>query len=218
MKKTFFVLSTIALMSACSSVKKTAIVPTTSKSDFEDTYTIIWNGKSEAYRYIDGEYKRDETYDYVFNVVQKRYDNVWKSTKTLHRNHPDYDFRGGQRSQTMYFQLNYAMNDDNLSSTLNSSLGSGKGTSDIEFRNQTLIIQLDTDNPYYNISKYTPFNRMKITQQYKYEEGLLLEIVELYKEDKNGKVTPFSKMEETAVFYIKGKLDKAPTIFNYVRE
>ena len=163
--------------------------------------------------YVDGQYVRNETYDYVFNVVQKRYDTQWKSTKTLHRNHPNYDYRGGQRSQTMYFEINYELtNKLQLSTTLNTSLGNGFGTSDIEFRKQSLTIDLNQKNPYYNISKYTPFNKMRITQHYKYEEGLLTETVELYKE-KDGKITPFSKMEETAVFYVKGKLDKAPTTF-----
>jgi hypothetical protein len=211
--KAIFTIGVITLMSACDSIKKTAIVPITPKSDFEDTYTIIWNGKSEAYRFIDGQYVRDETYDYIFTVVQKRYDRQWKSTKTLHRNHPGYDFRGGQRSQAMYFEVAYSLNEENkLSSTLYTSLGNGKGISDIEFRNQSLIIDLNTDNPYYNISKYTPFNKMKITQRYNYEEGVLMETVELYKE-KDGKITPFSKIEEQAVFYVKGKLDKAPTTF-----
>lgn len=214
MKKIIFAIGVVALMSACSSTKKVAIVPTTPKSQFEDTYTIVWNGKSEAYMFLDGQYVRNESYDYVFNVVQKRYDNKWKSTKTLHRNHPDYDFRGGQRSQTMYFEIDYALFGEgiNLKSTLHTSLGDGNGYSDLEFREQNFTIDLNQNNPYYNISKYTPFNKMKITQHYKYEEGLLTETVELYKE-KDGKITPFSKMEETAVFYIKGKLDKAPTIF-----
>lgn len=202
-------------MSACSTVNKTAIVPITPKLEFEDAaYTIIWNGKSEAYMYVDGQYVRNETYDYVFNVIQKRYDNTWKSTKTLHRNHPNYDYRGGQRSQTMYFEINYSQFEKQvkLKSTLHTSLGEGNGFSDLEFREQNLIIDLNQNNPYYNISKYTPFNKMKITQHYNYEEGVLTETVELYKE-KDGKITPFSKMEETAVFYIKGKLDKAPTTF-----
>jgi len=213
MKKLIFTISAVALLSACSTVNKTAIVPTTPKSAFEDTYTIVWNGKSEAYIYVNGAYVRNETYDYVFNVIQKRYDNEWKSTKTLHRNHPNYDFRGGQRSQTMYFEVIYAMSGNNmLASTLKTSLGNGTGTSDMEFRKQSLVIDLNQKNPYYNISKYTPFNKMKITQNYNYEEGVLTETVELYKE-KNGNITPFSKMEETAYFYIKGKLDNAPTTF-----
>lgn len=215
MKKIVFALSALALMSACSTVNKTAIVPITPKLVFEDAaYTIIWNGKSEAYMYVDGQYVRNETYDYVFNVIQKRYDNTWKSTKTLHRNHPNYDYRGGQRSQTMYFEINYSQFEKQvkLKSTLHTSLGEGSGFSDLEFREQNLIIDLNQNNPYYNISKYTPFNKMKITQHYNYEEGVLTETVELYKE-KDGKITPFSKMEETAVFYIKGKLDKAPTTF-----
>lgn len=203
----------IVLMSACNLTQKTAIVPTIANSDFEDTYTIIWNGKSEAYIYAGGKYVRNETYDYVFNVVQKRYDNKWKSTKTLHRNHPEYDFRGGQRSQTMYFEIDYFKNGESKAGLiLNTSLGEGKGVTDMEFREQVLIIQLNQNNPYYNISKHTPFNKMKITQHYKYEEGLLTETVELYKE-KNGKITPFSKMEETAVFYIREKINKAPTTF-----
>jgi hypothetical protein len=215
MKKIIFAISAVALMSACSTVNKTAIVPITPKLEFEDAaYTIIWNGKSEAYMYVDGQYVRNETYDYVFNVIQKRYDNTWKSTKTLHRNHPNYDYRGGQRSQTMYFEINYSQFEKQvkLKSTLHTSLGEGNGFSDLEFREQNLIIDLNQNNPYYNISKYTPFNKMKITQHYNYEEGVLTETVELYKE-KDGKITPFSKMEETAVFYIKGKLDKAPTTF-----
>lgn len=217
MKKIIFALGTVALLSACSSIQKTAIVPTNPKTDFEDTYTIIWNGKSEAYMYENGEYVRNETYDYVFSVIQKRYDNVWKSTKTLHRNHPNYDYRGGQRSQTMYFRVTYAMNmDSTLSSKFHTSLGEGKGTSDIEFRKQNLVIDLNQKNPYYNISKFTPFNKMKITQNYNYEEGILTETVELYKE-KDGKITPFSKMEETAYFYVKGKLDKAPSKFQYTK-
>ncbi|CAG5087762.1 hypothetical protein [Parvicella tangerina] len=212
MKRIFIAISAIALISACSTVNKTAIVPITPKSDFEDTYTIIWNGKSEAYFYEDGQYVRNETYDYVFNVIQKRYDKTWKSIKTLHRNHPNYDYRGGQRSQTMYFEVDYSLNGEKLTSTFNTSLGTGKGISDLEYREQLLTIDLKQKNPYYNISKYTPFNKMKITQNYNYEEGLLTEIVELYKE-KDGKITPFSKMKETAVFYVKGKLDKAPTSF-----
>jgi hypothetical protein len=215
MKKIIFAISAVALMSACSTVNKTAIVPITPKLEFEDAaYTIIWNGKSEAYMYVDGQYVRNETYDYVFNVIQKRYDNTWKSTKTLHRNHPNYDYRGGQRSQTMYFEINYSQFEKQvkLKSTLHTSLGEGNGFSDLEFREQNLIIDLNQNNPYYNISKYTPFNKMKITQHYNYEEGVLTETVELYKE-KDGKITPFSKMEDTAVFYIKGKLDKAPTTF-----
>lgn len=210
--KAIFAFGVVALMSACSTVNKTAIVPITQKSNFEDTYTIIWNGKSEAYRFINGQYVRDETYDYVFNVIQKRYDNQWKSTKTLHRNHPNYDFKGGERSQSMYFELNFTQSENVVKTQLNTSLGNGSGVSDYEFREQMFEIKLLPKISYYNISKYAPYNKIKITQHYKYEEGVLLETVELFKEI-NGKIVPFMKNEETATFYLKNKLDKAPTTF-----
>lgn len=205
-------IGTLIIISACGSSSKIAIVPLSSHTEYEDTYTIIWNGKSEAYLYIDGQYVRNEPYDYVFNVTQKRYDNIWKSTKTLHRNHPEYDFRGGPRSQTMYFEIAYSSSSDGLSTVLKTSLGDGSGSSDLEFREQSLIIDLNQNNSYYNIGKFTPFNKMKITQHYMYEDGKLMETVELYKEE-NGVITPFAKMEEMATFYVRGKLDKAPTTF-----
>jgi hypothetical protein len=205
-------IGTLALMNACGSAKKTAIMPSASKIEFEDTFTIIWNGKSEAYRYVKGEYVRDDTYDYTFNVIQKRYATQWKSTKTLHRNHPDYNFKAGQRSQSMYFELNFTLEANALISQLKTSLGSGKGKSDIEFREQNFVLDLDKKNAYYNISPMAPYNKIKISQHYNYEAGELLETVELYKEA-NGKITPFMKNEECATFYIKGKLDKAPTTF-----
>ncbi|HRG27439.1 MAG TPA: hypothetical protein PLJ00_06090 [Chitinophagales bacterium] len=212
MKKLIIFPAIILLLSSCQSFNEIAIVPTTPENDFEDTYTIIWNGKSEAYRYIDGEYKRDETYDYVFNVIQKRYDKQWKSTKTLHRNHPDYDFNAGERSQSMYFELNYTAAVSGLTTILNTSLGNGTGVSDREFREQILEIQLLPSISYYNISKYAPYNRIKITQHYQYETGVLLETVELYQDD-DGKITPFMKNEERATFYVKGTFNGPPTSF-----
>ncbi len=212
MKKVILAISVITLMSACSTASKTAIVPLAQKVNFEDTYTIIWNGKSEAFRFKNGAYERDETYDYTFNVIQKRYENNWKSTKTLHRNHPNYNFKAGQRSQSMYFELNFSLKEDAIKTLLNTSLGNGNGITDTEFRAQSFVIDLFPKVKYYNISKLAPYNKIKITQHYKYEEGVLLETVELYKEV-NGKITPFMKNEETATFYLKGKLNNAPTTF-----
>ena len=63
-----------------------------------------------------------------------------------------------------------------------------------------------------NAGKFIPYNKFRITQNYNYEEGVLTETVELIKE-KDGKETPFMKNEETALIYIKSKLDKAPATF-----
>ncbi len=212
MKKILILFILVTSITGCK-LSQQAIVPISPDISVDDAYTIIWYGKSEAYIFVDGEYVRNPPYDYVFNVVQKRYDNMWKSTKTLHRNHPDYDFRGGQRSQAMYFEIKYLASDNVLKSVLTTSLGNGVGTSDNEFREQSLILDLSQKNAYYNINNHTPFNKMKITQHYNYEAGILLETVELYKEEK-GVITPFAKMEETAMFYVQDKLEKAPTFYN----
>lgn len=146
-------------------------------------------------------------YDYQFDVVQKRYDNHWKSVKSLHRIHPDYDGKAGERDQTMYFEVAYKnLIDGKVQATINSSLGNGTGTTDTEFRKSELTMYVP------NASKFMPYNKFRITQHYDYEKGVLTETVELIKE-KDGIETPFMKNEETALIFIKSKLDKAPTTF-----
>jgi hypothetical protein len=196
---------TAILLTSCSSTKKITI-PVDSKVSFEDTYTIIWNGYSKAYVYKDGNWLRAETFDYYFDVIQKRYGKEWKSVKSLHRIHPDYNGKAGQRDQTMYFGLAYTKPDGTIRSAINSSLGNGYGTTDTEFRNAQLEFELKDANA------FVPYNKIRIKQNYDYENGKLTEVVELLKV-KNGKETPFMKNEEEAYFYIKGKLDKAPTKF-----
>ncbi|MEI6434348.1 MAG: hypothetical protein WCP32_05845 [Bacteroidota bacterium] len=207
MKKRLFLISaTVLLWMSNFVVAQKVIIPLTSQITVDDTYTIIWNGTSTAYRYVDEKWERAADYDYIFNVVQKRYENQWKSIKTLHRLHPDYDGKAGQRDQTMYFELNYSARNDSVISVLNSSLGQGNGFTDKEFRNQTLEFKVE------NISKFAPYDHIRITQEYKYEQGVLEETVFLFKK-KDGKEIPFMKNEERASFYMKGKLDKAPTTF-----
>jgi hypothetical protein len=194
-------------LTGCLGQKKQAAIPLSPTVQIEDTYTIIWNGVSLAYRYNNGAWERDARYDYIFNVIQKRYDNNWKSIKNLHRIHPDYDGKAGDRDQTMYFELAYNnLKDDKVVTVIKSSLGDGVGTSDKEFRDQELILYIK------NASMFSPYNKIKITQKYNYEEGKLTETVLLSKE-KEGKETLFMKNEETAYFYIKGKLNGAPTVF-----
>jgi hypothetical protein len=208
MKKIWMFLSTIAFLwlSGCG-VTKNAIIPLSSKLTIEDTYTIIWNGTSEAYRFTNDKWERDESYDYQFDVIQKRYDNQWKSIKSLHRRNPNYDGKAGDRDQTMYFELKYSLKDQKIISELTSSLGNGTGITDKEFRNQTLDFNVD------GISKYAPYDHFRITQEYKYEQGVLEETVFLYKL-KDGKEIPFMKNLERAYFYMKGNLNSAPTTFN----
>lgn len=208
MKKIIFA-SCIAcsiLLLGCNTSRKLTI-PYADSLELDDTYTIIWNGISKAYRYTNGQWERAENYDYQFDVVQKRYENHWKSVKSLHRIHPDYDGKAGDRDQTMYFDVVYEqLKNDSVHAILNTSLGKGTGTTDIEFRNSSLTINVA------DASSFMPYNMFRITQKYDYEKGVLTETVELIKEN-DGIEVPFMKNEETAFIFVKQKLDKAPTVF-----
>lgn len=193
-------------LTSCSSTKKVTI-PLDSEISFDDTYTIIWNGYSKAFMYKDEKWQRAETFDYYFDVIQKRYDKNWKSVKSLHRIHPDYNGKAGQRDQTMYFEVRYnSMQSGVVNADLFSSLGNGSLTTDKEFRNSEMELKIRDAN------MFMPYNKIRITQHYDYENGKLMETVLLIKE-KGDKEIPFMKNEEEAFFYIKGKLDKAPTTF-----
>jgi hypothetical protein len=208
MKKVIFsTKAIIAMILAGCSTPKQINIPLSRSVELDDTYTIIWNGISKAYRYENGQWLRAESYDYQFDVVQKRYTNHWKSVKSLHRIHPDYDGKAGDRDQTMYFEVAYKrLINGEVQAAINSSLGNGTGTTDTEFRKSVLTMYVP------NASKFMPYNKFRITQHYDYEKGALTETVELIKE-KDGKETPFMKNEETALIFIKSTLDKAPTTF-----
>lgn len=208
MTKSFISLFTLFALgiSSCNSTSKTSI-PLSNNLLLDDTYTIIWNGTSQAYKYDQGHWLRAESYDYQFDVIQKRYDKVWKSIKSMHRIHPDYDGKAGDRDQTLYFEVYYQkLQEQKVQSQIQSSLGKGTGSSDTEFRNATLIMYVE------NPSAFMPYNKFRIKQNYNYEEGTLTETVELLLE-KDGKETPFMKNEEKAWIFLKGKLDKAPSVF-----
>jgi hypothetical protein len=205
MKRILILLSSTALLglAGCTSADK-AIIPLSRQLLIEDTYTIIWNGTSKAYRFVDQTWQRADDYDYQFNVIQKRYSQQWKSIKTLQRLHPDYDGKAGDRNQTMYFDLTFQTQASAYTSMLSSSLGKGTGTSDLEFRKQSLEFKVE------GISSFAPYDHIRITQTYKYEEGLLEETVLLFQ--KKGSVEiPFMKNEEKAFVYTKGTLTSAPS-------
>jgi hypothetical protein len=122
----------------------------------------------------------------------------------MHRIHPDYDGKAGEREQTMFFEIDFSNKEGKVTSKITSSLGSGTGQSDDEFREQ--IIEFSADN----ISSFAPYNAYRITQHYKYEDGELLETVELYKLE-NGVETPFAKIEEKAFIFRPTKLKSSPT-------
>ncbi len=194
------------LLSSCSTSNKIIIPTSKTLPAIEDNYAIVWVGSGKSYAYIDGEYQRSESNDYSFEVIQRRYGNSWKSIKNMHRIHPDYDGKAGEREQTMFFGIDFSKKGNEIVSTINSSLGSGEGVSDKEFREQQIQFSVD------DISSFAPYNTIRITQYYKYEQGLLLETVELFKL-KDGKETPFAKIEERAVIFRPVTLKNAPTKF-----
>jgi len=194
-------------LSSCSSTGQSNIPESKTLLSTTDNYSIVWVGGGQAYTYVNGQYERSESNDYSFEVVQRRYGNAWKSVKNMHRIHPDYDGKSGPREQTMFFGLNFQEVDGNIVSTLKSTLGSGAGTSDKEFREQTLQFAAE------GISLYAPYNTFRITQHYKYEEGLLMETVELFKL-KGSLEIPFIKIEETAQIFRPVTHESAPTRFN----
>lgn len=207
MKKLIVVLISLSVLAISCSTSSKVIVPTSSQLPVNtDNYTIIWSGTGESYVYTDGKYVRSKSNDYSFEVVQRRYGNSWKSIKNMHRIHPDYDGKAGEREQTMFFAIDFSENGEQIVANINSSLGNGKGVSDKEFREQQIQFSAD------GISPLAPFNTYRITQHYKYEEGILLETVELFKL-KEGKEYPFAKIEEKAAIFRPMTLDNAPTIF-----
>lgn len=196
----------LLFLAACHTVKPTAL-PLSADVDPADNYTIVWNGTSKAYRYENGQWLRDARYDYRFDVVQERYEKHWKSVKSLHRIHPDYDGKAGSRDQTMYFDVAYRdLKDGLVKSDIHASLGNGQGSSDAEFRRAELVMYVPSPG------RFLPYNKLRIRQEYNYEAGILTETVELILE-KNGRELPFMKNEERAAIFLKGRLDKAPTIF-----
>jgi len=208
MKKlsTYLAIIITTFLSSCGTSSKVIIPTSETLPTIEDNYSIIWVGSGESYIYVDGNYQRNDSNDYSFEVIQRRYGNQWSSIKNMHRIHPNYDGKAGEREQTLFFRIDFTKRNEKIISKTNSSLGNGTGISDNEFREQ--LIQFSVDD----ISPFTPYNTMRITQHYKYEEGVLLEIVELFKLS-DGKEVPFAKIEERAVIFRPTILDNAPTKF-----
>ena len=204
MKNVTFFLAISLLFMSCGSSNRSSIPLSENLPSIKDNYTINWVGQGQSYFYSDGTYHRDKANDYSFEVVQRRYGNTWKSIKNMHRIHPEYDGKAGDREQTLFFEIDFSKQGNQIVSRINSSLGNGFGTSDDEFRQQ--IIQFSAED----ISRFAPFNTYRITQNYKYEEGILIETVELFKLEGKSEM-PFAKIEEMAYIFRPTKLDIAPT-------
>lgn len=180
------------LLSGCSSLHSP--LPLTEKTE-KSLMTAVYVGTGIAYRFTQGEWQRQPSYDYEFSVVQRFHADGWESVKEIYRRHPDYDGRAGDRDQTLYFKVKTLPADGN-SQTLNvqSSWGQGRGTADAGLN--SVVVEFSPD-----ISRFAPFNAFRIIQKFSYNEGRLRETVEIFKK-KDGKERPFMKMEEEADLYL----------------
>jgi hypothetical protein len=166
---------------------------------------LVWVGTGSASVLVDGAWRRAPNQDYEFSVTQRRYGERWESVKVQHRRHPDYDGSAGARDQVHYFRMDLPASGSasEVKFNLRSSYGDGGGRIDPEFRTGTMEFEAR------DVSMFAPFNRYRVTQQYRYEQGELLEVVELFK--KKGAVeTPFMRFEERAGLFAPHRFDAAP--------
>lgn len=193
----------LALATTIACATTSAEVPTLPPGDPE--YTLVWVGRGEAERLVDGVWRRAPEFDYDFSVQQVRYGDRWSSVKSMRRRHPDYDGSAGPRAQTYFFQIGYqpAGADGRVKANILSTLGQGHGHADVEFRESVLEIRAD-------ISALAPFDTYRITQQYGYEAGELRETVELLDHDGDREV-PWVRNHEVARLFAPQQLPGAPT-------
>ena len=156
--------------------------------------TLAWVGHGEAERLEGGRWVRIPTFDYEFTVLQHRYQDRWESVKTLRRLHPGYDGSAGPREQVMAFRVDYGpAAAGQVASRITSSLGDGRGTTDPEFRRAVIVLGAE-------VSRFAPFDTYRITQDYRYEEGRLVETVELLGHGPDGERPWVRNHEEATLF------------------
>lgn len=134
--------------------------------------TLVWLGRGAAERLIDGVWRRVPTFDYEFSVEQHRWADHWESVKTLRRTDPAYDGSAGPRVQVLFFRIELGPRGLGVDYRIQSTLGDGVGHADPEFREAVIELRAD-------VSRFAPFDRYRITQHYRYEQGTLDEVVEL---------------------------------------
>lgn len=166
--------------------------------------TLVWSGRGEAERLEGGAWRRVPEFDYDFTVVQHRYPGHWESAKTMRRLHPAYDGSAGPREQVLGFRLAYRpAAGGRVACQVDATLGSGQGTTDPEFR--AAVLELDAGT-----SRFAPFDTYRITQDYRYEEGRLLETVELFRRGPAGEA-PWVRIREEATLFAPRAFEAPPT-------
>lgn len=176
------------------------VLPTEAGAPPQPELTLVWVGRGQTERLVDGTWQRAPSFDYEFTVEQRRYADHWESVKHLRRRHPDYDGSAGPREQTMYFRLDLGgVAGDVVPVAIASSLGRGDGHADPDFR--TAALRLHADVP-----RAAPFDTYRIDQHYDYEHGVLTETVALDEGD-----APWVRNHEAAVLFAPHAFAEPPT-------
>jgi hypothetical protein len=188
----------------CASTEQ-ALMPTQEHTE-APLLTLVWIGTGKTERLDDGVWVRAPEFDYEFSVEQRRYADRWESIKSLRRRHPRYDGSAGPREQHMYFAVRYDAPDatGRVNAAIQSSLGSGQGFTDREFREATITLSPE-------VSVMAPFDTYRITQRYGYEAGELHEVVELI-DHVDGEERPWVRNLEDALLFGPQPLAAPPTI------
>lgn len=196
----FSFVASIACLPACGGPAE-GVLPPRVGAPPAPAVTLVWVGFGEAER-ADGErWVRAPEFDYEFTVEQRRFDDRWESVKHLRRRHPGYDGSAGPREQTMFFRLDLAAVDarGQVPVRITSSLGSGEGNADREFRAAHLVFHPD-------VSSFAPFDTYRIDQTYAYERGALEETVSLDDGER-----PWVRNKEKATLFAAHTFAEPPT-------
>ncbi|WP_438023666.1 hypothetical protein [Sorangium sp. So ce233] len=194
-----------AAASGCGGLPPSPLPPAiTAAADPE--VTLVWVGRGESERFTEGQWVRTPESDYDFSVVQRRYKGRWDSIKEMHRRHPGYDGSAGPRDQVLHFALEVgAAQGPDVPVVVRSTLGDGEGRADPEFRRSRIEMRAR------DVSSFAPFNAYRITQQYQYGEGQLVEMVELIERDGEGREDPFVRIRERAALFAPTSFEQPPT-------
>jgi hypothetical protein len=154
----------------------------------------VWVGEGTSYRHGARGWERTPSHDYEFLVRQDRFADRWLSLKVQNRTHAGYDGRAGAADQQHGFAIDLGAiePDGRVPLRLRSTYGDGTGHGDAEFRHAVLEFQAA------GVSRFAPYDRFRITQHYRYEDGQLDETVELFRLGRDGAERPFAKIEERA--------------------
>jgi hypothetical protein len=189
-----------SILPGCASRSAVGQLPPLEGPPAQPDLTLVWVGFGACERLEEGVWVRRPAFDYEFTVHQRRYPDHWESVKHMIRRHPDYDGSAGPREQTLYFHLAMGLAaGDEVPITLRSTIGSGEGESDREFRSTTLVFHPE-------ISSYAPFDTYRIEQTYLYETGALVETVHLEKGPQ-----PWVRNHEEASLFAARTFEGPPT-------